>query len=162
MPFVATQTDLEIIILSEVSHTKEDRYYITYMWNLKKQTQIQEKAYGYQRGKKGRWMKYIRSLGLTYAHWWSWFSLYVMSDSCDSTACSPPCSSVHGILQARRVVAIPFSRGSSRPRNQIRVSCIAGNQLSFYLLPTELSEGSPSYMHTTTYKTDYQERPTVQ
>ena len=35
---------------------------------------------------------------------------------------------VHGILQARILewVAYPFSRGSSRPRNQTGVSCIAG------------------------------------
>ena len=36
--------------------------------------------------------------------------------------CSPPGSSVHGILQARILEweAIPFSRGSSRPRDQIQ------------------------------------------
>ena len=36
-------------------------------------------------------------------------------------------SSVHGILQARILewVAIPFSRGSSRPRDQTQVSCTA-------------------------------------
>ena len=41
---------------------------------------------------------------------------------------SPPGSSVHGILQARVLewVAIPFSRGSSRPRDQTHVSCSAG------------------------------------
>ena len=35
---------------------------------------------------------------------------------------------VHGILQARIVewVAFPFSRGSSQPRDQTQVSCIAG------------------------------------
>ena len=35
---------------------------------------------------------------------------------------------VHGILQARRMewVAFPFSRGSSQPRDQIQVTCIAG------------------------------------
>ena len=40
----------------------------------------------------------------------------------------PPGSSVHGILQARipEWVAIPFFRGSSRPRGQSLVSCIAG------------------------------------
>ena len=45
-----------------------------------------------------------------------------------SVDCSLPGSSVHGILQARTLewVAIPFSRGSSRPRNQTWVSCIAG------------------------------------
>ena len=42
--------------------------------------------------------------------------------------CSPPGSSVHGILQARIVewVVIFFSRGSSWPRDQTWVSCIAG------------------------------------
>ena len=42
--------------------------------------------------------------------------------------CSPPGSSVHGILQARILegVAISFSRRSSWPRNQTQVSCIAG------------------------------------
>ena len=42
--------------------------------------------------------------------------------------CSLPGSSVHGILQARILewVAIPFSRGSSQPRDQTWVSCIAG------------------------------------
>ena len=42
--------------------------------------------------------------------------------------CSPPGSSVHGIFQARILewVAISFSRGSSRPRDWTRVSCIAG------------------------------------
>jgi len=38
---------------------------------------------------------------------------------CDPTDCSPPGSSVHGILQARILewVAISFSRASSRPRD---------------------------------------------
>jgi len=43
--------------------------------------------------------------------------------------CSPPGSSVYGILQARILqwVAIPFSRGSSRLRDGTQVSCI-GNK----------------------------------
>ena len=42
--------------------------------------------------------------------------------------CSPPGSSVHGILQARTLewVSIPFSRGSSQPRDWTGVSWIAG------------------------------------
>ena len=50
----------------------------------------------------------------------------------DPMDCSLPKSSVHGILQARILewVAIPFSRGSSRARDQIRVSCIAGRFFS--------------------------------
>ena len=49
----------------------------------------------------------------------------ILYDRMDS---NPPGSSVHGILQARTLewVAIPFSRGSSRPRDGTRVSCIAG------------------------------------
>ena len=48
---------------------------------------------------------------------------------CDPIDCSPPDSSVHGILQARILewVAIPFSRGSSQPRDQThgdQISCI--------------------------------------
>ena len=51
-----------------------------------------------------------------------------MSDSCDPMDYSPPGSSVHGIFQARILewVAIPFSRGSSWPRDRTRVSCNAG------------------------------------
>ena len=60
--------------------------------------------------------------------------------------CSPPRSSVHGIFQARILewVAISFSRGSSGPRNQTWVSCIAGEFLHCQrnLLPTEL-QGKP-------------------
>ena len=37
VPFAATWMDLEIIILSEVSQTKT-KLYITYMWNLKNNT----------------------------------------------------------------------------------------------------------------------------
>ena len=47
---------------------------------------------------------------------------------CDPMDCSLLGSSVHGILQARILerVAIRFSRGSSRPKDQTRVSCVAG------------------------------------
>ena len=49
------------------------------------------------------------------------------STLCDPMDCSPPGSSVRGILQARILewVAIPFFRGSSQPRDQSRVSYIA-------------------------------------
>ena len=47
---------------------------------------------------------------------------------CNPMDCSPSGSSVHGILQTRILewVAILFSRESSWPRDQTRVSCIAG------------------------------------
>ena len=54
--------------------------------------------------------------------------LVAQSCLCDPTDCSPPGSSVYGIPQARILewVAIPFSRGSSQPRDQTQVSCISG------------------------------------
>ena len=54
--------------------------------------------------------------------------LLSLSDSLRPVDCSPPGSSVHGILQARLLewVAISFSRGSSRPRDRTQVSRIAG------------------------------------
>src|SRR5574337_493665 len=47
---------------------------------------------------------------------------------CNPMDCSPTGSSVHGISQARILewVAISFSRGSSRPKDQTQVSYIAG------------------------------------
>ena len=47
---------------------------------------------------------------------------------CNPINCSLPGSSVHGILQARILewVAMPFSRGSSQPRDRTQVSCMAG------------------------------------
>ena len=50
---------------------------------------------------------------------------------CDPTDYRPPGSSVHEILQARKLewVAFPFSRGSSQPRGQTQVSSIAGRSL---------------------------------
>ena len=46
----------------------------------------------------------------------------------DPMDCCLPDSSVHGILQVRILewVAIPFSRGSSQPRDRTWVSCTAG------------------------------------
>ena len=50
---------------------------------------------------------------------------------CDPIECSPPGSSVHGILQGRILewVAISSSRGSSRPRDRTKVPCIEAGPL---------------------------------
>ena len=59
-PFTATQMDLEIIILNEVSHTEKDKYHITHMWNLIfknytneliYKTDVKKETYGYQQEK---------------------------------------------------------------------------------------------------------------
>ena len=80
---------------------------------------------------------------LNVATQWHWLSLsYCSANSrkvkalvtqlcltlCETMGCTPPGSSVHGILQARTVewIAIPFSRESFQPRDRTQVSCIAG------------------------------------
>ena len=54
-----------------------------------------------------------------------------VAQSCP-TLCNPMDYAVHGILQARILewVAFPFSKGSSQPRDQTQVSCIAGRFFS--------------------------------
>ena len=54
-----------------------------------------------------------------------------MSDSCNPMDCSLPDSSVHGISQARILewVAVSFSSGSSRPRDQICISALQADSL---------------------------------
>ena len=58
---------------------------------------------------------------------------------CDPVDCSPPGSSVHGILQARMLewVAVPFSRGSSQPRGQAPIFCIAGRFFTIWATKEE-------------------------
>ena len=52
----------------------------------------------------------------------------------DPIDCSLPGSSVHGILQARKLewVAISFSRGSSWPRDRTGISCSADRFFTFW------------------------------
>ena len=53
---------------------------------------------------------------------------------CEPMNCNSPSSSVHGILQARIMgwVDIPFSRGSSQPKDWTPISCIAGRFFTFW------------------------------
>ena len=63
------------------------------------------------------------------------------------TDCSPPGSSVHSISQARVLewVAITFSRGSSRPRDQTQVSRMAGKFFTVWAPRKSSSEDHRSY-----------------
>ena len=74
----------------------------------------------------------FRHVSTPIASLWRWFSYSVISDSYDPMDCSLPGSSVHGFLQARilKWVAMASSRGSSWPRDQTQVSCIAGRFLT--------------------------------
>ena len=73
-------------------------------------------------------------------HWASVWHMRAQSHLtlCDPVDCSLPGSSVHGVFQARILewVAIPFSRGSARSRNQTRVSCISciGRQILYHCI----------------------------
>ena len=60
------------------------------------------------------------------------------SQLCTTLCNSMNVASVHGILQARLLewVAIPFSRGSSQPRDQTQVSHIAGRCRFFTIWAT--------------------------
>ena len=70
---------------------------------------------------------------------------------CDPMDCNSPGSSVHGILQVRILewVVIPFSRGSSRPRDQTHVCLrLLHCRWLLYLLS---SLGIPFIKHTPPY-----------
>ena len=66
---------------------------------------------------------------------------------CDPMDCSPPGCFVHGILQARILewVAMPSCRGSSWPRDQTHISCIAGTFL------TTVPPGKPLIIFVSTF-----------
>ena len=61
-------------------------------------------------------------------------SLQLCPTLCDPIDSSSPGSPIPGTLQARTLewVAISFSRWSSQPRDQTRVSCIAGRHLTIW------------------------------
>ena len=61
---------------------------------------------------------------------------------CDPMDCSPPGSSVHGILQARMLewVVMSFSRGFSWPRAQTHISCVS----SIIIFTTSTTRKAPS------------------
>ena len=85
----------------------------------------------------------------------------VVSDSLQTMDHSSPDSSVHVIPQARRMewVAIPFSRGSSPPRDWTWVSCIAGGfstnwatrKANYIYILTLYSEKIHTHTHTHTH-----------
>ena len=60
------------------------------------------------------------------------------------TLCVPLDYTVYGILQARILegVAVPFSRGSSQPRDQTQVSHIAGGSIAVDLPDPGIEPGS--------------------
>ena len=80
------------------------------------------------------------------------FSCHLVAKLCMSDSlqphmdCSLPDSSVHGISQARILewVAISFPKGSSWPRDQTHISCIAGRFFTLWALGSQM-EGELSF-----------------
>ena len=66
---------------------------------------------------------------------------------CHPMDCSPPGSSVHGILQARipEWVAMPSSGGSFRPRNRTQLSYVSST--GWWVLSHQHPLGSPHTKH---------------
>ena len=83
-----------------------------------------------------RWNNFTEVVRLTNASESGSVSRSVASDSLWPMDCNPQGSPVHEILQTRILgwVAIPFSRGSSQPRVQTWVSCIAGRFFTFWAI----------------------------
>ena len=104
-------------------------------------------------GERGEWKSWlktqhsknkdhdIQSHHFMASEWGEWKSLSCVP-LCDPMDCSLPGSPVHGILQARILewVTYPFSSRSSWPRNQTRVSCIAGRFFTNWAIREHLRE----------------------
>ena len=60
----------------------------------------------------------------------------LVTQSCNPMDCSLPGSSIHGILQAKiqEWIAIPFSRGSSRPLNFAQTLLVIESFLSSFMI----------------------------
>ena len=105
-----------------------------------KGTQISEQNWG--RSEPGLLEKRFQNISLLLA---SFKSLQSCPTLCDPMDCSPQAPHFIGILQARILewVAIPFSRGSSWPRDWIHVSFVSciGRQVLYH----HRHLGSPTY-----------------
>ena len=82
----------------------------------------------------------------------AWYVMLVTQSCptlCDPMDCSPSGSSVHGILQARILewIGIPFSRGSSQPRDRTQVSCIAGRFFTVWATGKTNQGSNPTPLH---------------
>ena len=92
-----------------------------------------------------QWLSYLSGLFL---------SEVLVAKSCpslwDPMDCSPPGSSVCGILQARILewVAIPFSRGPSLLRNQTQVSHITGRFFIVWATRSHMTQQSYFWAYT--------------
>ena len=78
---------------------------------------------------------------------------------CNPMDCSLPGSSVHGIIQARILEWVPFSRGSAQPRDQTQKSHIAGRFFTFW---ATRKPSAPNKCMLNTWWTEWQWKLAVQ
>ena len=116
--------DLEMIILSQIPYDITDRWnliFFNYTNELmyKPETELQMLKNKLMVTKEEMWGEGQDKLGAGDEHTHTCSVTQSCPALCDPVDCSSPGSSVHGILQARILqwVAIPFSRGSSQPRD---------------------------------------------
>ena len=108
-----------VISFSRAPSQPQERKYITKRTECGRQYMRRRKQFGNQNTSGDKCSPLSKHI------WWWWCSRQVVFDSCDPMDRSLPGSPVHGILQARTLewVVIPFSRGSSRPRDQTHIAC---------------------------------------
>ena len=103
-------------------------------------------------------LNFLNSENFVRPYWYTMYQLCAVlicsvscQTLCDLKDCSPLGSSVHGILQARILEwdAMLSSRGSSWPRNQTGVSCIAGE----FFTSWDIKETQTNYMFALTFYT---------
>ena len=95
-------------------------------------------------GSQQKKLPYVQRQRRTPARWWKWSEVAQSCPTlCNPMDCSLPGSMVHGIFQARILewAAISFSRGSSQPRDQTWVSCIADRRFTIWATREALQDG---------------------
>ena len=111
------------------------------------------------------WPRLLQYLPSVLIHLCSWYWVKVkvlVTQSCLTLChpmdCSPPGSSVHGILQARILgwVDIPFSRRPSQPRGQTQVSSITSRFFTIWTPRKPLVLGKPDIFLTQTIFKSFQ------
>ena len=95
-------------------------------------------------------LQVFQSWGPGHSSYWKWKVKVLVTQSCltlgNPVNYSPPDSSVNAILQAKMLewIVIPFSRGSSWPRDQTQVSCISGRFFTIWDTREAQKEGDRS------------------
>ena len=85
------------------------------------------------------WFLHIPGNMMLLVHCCCWVAQLCLT-LCDPMDCSPPGSSAHGVLQARTLVAVPFSRASSRPRDRTHISCTDRQVLNHWAAEDALAD----------------------